>query len=427
MPKQKKYENIKGFSISWYALTMNRLLMTLGPLRGEINCDVCVIGGGFTGTSVALELSQKGLSVVMLEAQELSSSAPGRNGGHLIRGFGKSPQQMISKFGLADAKTLSNVSLEGLGLILARIAKHEIKCDLKFGHLTAALKQRHVAELKEEQAAWAKLGHADFEWLKKPQAQEKVRAEKYIGGLFDPKGAHFHPLNYVLGLAQAAQKAGCKIHDETPALEIIPSNMPQVVTPNGRVKAKFVILAGAVSTKGAESMKKRSLMSMTHMIATAPGGERLRALIPADIAVTEANAVPHYYQLSPDGRLLFGGDAGGTKGADARLRQRMTSLFPQLKTTAIAHCWKAPVEFTASRFPHVGRLAPNILFAHGFGGHGVIAANIMGKILAEAVAGTMGRFDLFARIKPTPLPGGDILKKPLYELGVMWDRLRDLI
>lgn len=425
----KKYENVREYDTSWYALTANRLLMTLGPLKGEVNCDVCVVGGGFTGISAALELSQTGLSVVLLEARELSSSAPGRNGGHLLRGLGRAPGALISRFGLAEAKFLCNVTLEGMALIIERITRHDIKCDLTFGHLSAAAGSLQAARLHRDRDDWEKLGHADMAWVKKARAEEMTGTDRYIGGLFDPKGAHFHPLNYVLGIAQEAQKAGCKIHDQTPATEIAFSPSPRVETPNGTVRAKFIILAGAVGTKGAARIKRASIPATAYMISTqALDAEGAEGILPGGIAVTEAGAVPGYYRLSPDRRMLFGANRNGRPedGMDKELRQRMTTLFPALKTARIEHAWHSPLDFTFNRLPHVGRLAPNVYFAHGFGGHGqgIIAANILGKILAEAVGGTAARFDVFARIGHFPLGP---LKRPLSALGQMWERIRDVL
>lgn len=423
----KTHENEKGYTDSWYALTSNRLLMTQGPLKGEASCDACVVGGGFTGLSAALELAQKGMSVILLEAKEMTAAGPGRNGGHLLRGLGRPPADLIARCGLADAKTICNATLEGLALILSRIAAHEIKCDLKFGHLTAAMNSGHLAELKREKAGWNKLGHTDMRFLQKAEARELVGSDKYTGGLFDPKGAQLHPLNYALGIAQGAQKAGCKIHDQTPAVRIVAGKSPKVVTPDGQVNAKFIILAGAIGAEGAALLKRTSVPATAYMIATSPLSDNMaKAVLPSDIAVTDARRIHDHYRLSSDKRLLFGDNRGGRAkgGMDVLLKKRMADVFPMLAATRIDHAWSSPIDFTFNGLPHVGRLSPEVYFAHGFGGHGhgIIAANILGKILAEAVSGQAARFDVFAGIKHTQLGP---LKMPLFALGTLWDALRD--
>src|ERR1700733_11092927 len=158
-PKERAED--QNYKNSWYALTPNRLIVTLGSLRGEINCDICVIGAGFTGISAAFELVQKGYSVTLIEAKNIVDAAPGKSGSPLQRGFHHSPGTLAKKYGMAGAKTLSNLTLEGLALIVERIAKHEIKCDLKFGHVTAAITQDHATSLKKRIDDWAKLGHVD--------------------------------------------------------------------------------------------------------------------------------------------------------------------------------------------------------------------------------------------------------------------------
>jgi gamma-glutamylputrescine oxidase len=428
----QKNEREDSYSIPWYALSANRLVATLGPLKGEVNCDICVIGAGFTGISAALELSAKGFSVILLEKRSIAWGASGRNGGHLTRGFAKGVDWMVSKFGQSDASFMCKVTMEGLAVILNRISVHKIKCDLKFGQLTAAMNKKHMAELKHEQEAWKKIGYTDLEMKDAKGVQELVKAKPYIGGLFDPKAAHFHPSNYALGLAQAAQKEGCRIYDETPVLEVVHGAQPKVITSRGKVNAKFVVLAGATNMKGAEALQRKVITATAHMIATEPLGERrARNLMSKDIAVSDARFIMDYYRFSGDYRLLFGGNCNysdvDVPGEDERLRQRMLKIFPAISMVRIDHCWRGQLEFTMDRMPAVGRLTPQIYYAHGFGGQGVIATNIIGKILGEAITGQAARFDVFAKIKHNSFPGGDNLKRPLFVAGMTWFKLRDLV
>lgn len=427
-----KTEHADNYSIPWYVLSANRLVATLGSLKGEVNCDICVIGAGFTGLSAALELASKGFSVVILEIGPIAAGASGRNGGQLLRGLAQSPDWLIDKYGLADAKFMCNVTLEGLALILSRISNHDIKCDLKFGHLTAAFTDKHVAGLKAEIRSWQKLGHDDLQFLDKKATQDIVKAKPYVAGMFDSKGAHFHPGNYALGLAQTAQRYGARIFDETEALEVIPGQTPRVITAGGAVTAKFVILGGAIRLKGAEQIARRSITATAHMIATEPlGTRRARNIMSRDVAVSDGRFIMDYYRFSDDYRLLFGGNCNYSDaeypGEDQRLRQRMVALFPALQSVRIDHCWRGPLEFTINRMPDIGRLSPQIYYAHGFGGQGVIASNIVGKILAEAVRGQAQRFDVFAKIKHAPFPGGQLFKRPAFVLGMTWYKLRDML
>lgn len=428
----KNYRNIKEYKDSWYALTPNRLIVTLGSLKGEVNCDVCVIGAGFTGLSAALELAQKGLSVTLLEASRVGAGTSGKNSAYMHRGFGQAPGYMIDHFGLTEAKIMANVSLEGLGLILERIAKNDIRCDLKFGHMTAALKPRHLRNLQEDARQWARLGHADLQILGRADTQSMAKARQYIGSMFDPKGAHFHPLNYALGVAHAFQKAGGKIFDLSPVLEITGGAAPRVITEHGIVNAKYIILTSGGRIKGAEKISQPEISAAAHIIATEPLGEtRARNMLPRDIAISHYGRFPNYYNFSHDHRLLFGGNISYSNveypGEDAALRQQMLQFFPHMKMTLIQHCWSVPLNLTRNQMPHIGRLGPQIYYARGFGSNGVIGTNVIGKVLAEAVAGQASRFDVFARIKHSPYPGGTVMKRPLFVAGMMWNQLRDML
>mgnify|MGYP001337583011 CR=1 FL=1 len=105
----------------------------------------------------------------------------------------------------------------------------------------------------------------------------------------------------------------------------------------------------------------------------------------------------------------------------------MIKIFPQLQNTRLDNCWSGQLEFTINRMPALGRLSPTVYYAHGFGGHGVIATNILGKVMAEAVAGQAQRFDVFAQIKHQPFFGGNLFKRPAFVLGMTWYRLRDML
>jgi len=429
-PSKSSIEKIN--SNSWYSSTPNKLLATLGILKEEINCDVCVIGGGFTGLSTALELSQKKYSVILLESQDIASSASGNNGGLLLRGYNHSPDTLISRYGSTTAKMMCNITLEGLALVIDRIEKHNIKCDLKFGHVTAAMNNRHVASLKKDINEWAKIGHTDLKYLNKEGMRNFVKSEKYIGGIFDQKGAHFHPLNYALGITQAVQNAGCRIYDDSPVLSIEQDSLTKIKTAHGIVNAKFVVLGGNINLKKTKKLNRKVFNATAHMIATEPLDKNIiPRILPRNIAVHDARFIMNYYRLSNDNRLLFGGGCDCIKSNYREqtkiLQKKMTNTFPELARAKIEHCWNGPLNITLNRMPYFGRLAPNIFYAHGYSGHGVILSNMAGKLIADAVSGTAEKFDVFAKIKHTSFIGGNIVKQPLFALGMAWYRLRDMM
>jgi len=328
---------------------------------------------------------------------------------------------MAKKYGAAGAKMLSNLTLEGLALIVERIAKHDIKCDLKFGHLTTAINQSDVNSLKQRIDDWAKLGHVDLKYIGKKDIPAHVDCRKYIGGLFDPKGAHFHPTNYVLGVMQTMQNMGCKIYDETPVVSVTQGSTARVATKNGAVNAKFVVLGGYVRMPGIPGLNKKIMPVALPMIATRPlSGEISHKILPRNTAIVDSYRIMNYYRLSNDNRLIF-----GAVGQGIDLRQRMAALFPALKGAEIAHEWNSPLDFTLNRMPNFGRLADNIFYAQGYCGQGIILGNLAGKLIAEAVSGTAERFDVFAGIKHMSISGADSFKKRILALGMAWYRFQD--
>jgi gamma-glutamylputrescine oxidase len=170
----------------------------------------------------------------------------------------------------------------------------------------------------------------------------------------------------------------------------------------------------------------------TYIVATEPlGAERARELIANNAAVCDMNWVLDYFRRSADHRLLFGGrvNYSGLKSFDApgATRARMARVFPQLAEARIDHAWGGHVDITLNRAPHFGRLAPNVYFLQGFSGHGIALTGIAGKLAAEAITGTAGRFDVFARIPHANFPGGAALRRPALVLAMLWYRLRDLL
>ncbi|MGC1729272.1 MAG: FAD-binding oxidoreductase, partial [Steroidobacteraceae bacterium] len=170
----------------------------------------------------------------------------------------------------------------------------------------------------------------------------------------------------------------------------------------------------------------------TYIVATEPLGEaRARGLIANNAAVSDMNWVLDYFRRSADHRLLFGGrvNYSGLRSFDApaATRARMLGVFPQLRDVRIDYAWGGDVDITMNRAPHFGRLAPNVYFLQGFSGHGIALTGIAGKLIAEAIAGTAGRFDVFARIPHRNFPGGAALRRPALVLAMLYYRLKDLL
>jgi gamma-glutamylputrescine oxidase len=424
----------QGYIDSYYA-TSAHTAPERPSLEGAVECDVCVVGAGIAGCSSALHLAEKGLSVVLLEEHRIGWGASGRSGAQAIQGIACGQKKLERLIGAGDARAVWDVSIEGLELMRSLIARHAIDCDWRDGHLSVAVKPRHVTELQAELAELHDaFGYSSLRYLPREELRAVLASDRYLGGLYDAKSGHLHPLNYTLGLARAAESLGVRIFEDTRALNY--SNQGgkvRVQTGRGEVRARFLVLCGNVYLGAtAPALASKIMAVATYIVATEPlGAERARALLTNDAAVSDMNWVLDYYRRSADHRLLFGGrvNYSGLRSFDApsATRARMLAVFPQLRDARIEYAWGGDVDITLNRAPHFGRLAPNVLFLQGFSGHGIALTGIAGKLVAETVAGSAGRFDVFARIPHANFPGGAALRRPALVLAMLWYRIKDLL
>ncbi|MDX1433164.1 MAG: FAD-binding oxidoreductase [Gammaproteobacteria bacterium] len=401
-------------------------------LAGGTQADVCVVGAGFTGVSTALHLAERGYDVVLLEAARVGWGASGRNGGQVSTGLRKDVLEYEPSLGREHTRALFRLALEAKSIIHERIARHDIRCDYRPGNLLAATRRRFLPGLEREVEHLAR--HYDYHELRmldEDEVRAAVASEQYCGGRLDMGGGHLHPLNFLLGMADAARAAGVRIH-ETSRVESIRWDEPaRVETSSGHVTARNVVLCGNAYLGGVEPRIGARVMPIAnHVIATEPLGEaKARELIRDDWCVCATKHVVDYYRMSADHRLLFGG--GETYSYDelpdikGYVRRYMLQVFPRLADVRIDFGWSGVLCITLSRLPHFGRLGANGYFAQGFSGMGVALTQIAGKLLAEAVAGSNERFDVFARIEHRRFPGGTLMRKPLLVLGMLYFALRD--
>lgn len=404
-------------------------------LAGTVDCDVCVVGGGIAGCSTALHLTERGFSVVLLEAQRIGWGASGRSGAQALFGVAAGQAKLERLVGAADARRIWDVTLEGLELQRELIARHRIDCDYVAGQMQVALKPRQEAELRAEvETLQARYDYRSIRMVERAELRTLLASERYLAGTYDPNCGHLHPLNYTLGLAAAAAQRGVQIFEGSRALAWDRADgRLRITTPRGEVRCRQLALCGnAWLGPTAPALARRIMAVGTYLVSTTPlGAARAAALITNRAAVTDVNWVLDYFRLSADHRLLFGGrvsysglDPFGTSRA---MRARMLTVFPQLADVAIEHAWGGYVDITLNRAPHFGRLEPDVYFLQGFSGHGIALAGVAGKLLAEAISGTAARFDVFARIPHREFPGGLALRRPALVLAMLWYRLRDLL
>ncbi len=401
-------------------------------LRGAERADVCVIGGGFTGLSAALNLAEQGFDVVLLEAERVGWGASGRNGGLIGSGQRKDALELEEMFGYEQSKALWEIAEAAKAEIRDRVSWHDIDCDLQFGQIEGIHKQAYVgSSAKYAEALADRYDYPHARALSRDEVRDMVATDSFYEGLHDTQAMSIHPLNYALGLARAATDAGVRIYEKSRVTGYTRTDPAKVSTADGHVDASFIVLGCNGYLGKLESRVAGRIMPINNfMIATEPLGESaVRRLIADRNCVHDTRFVVNYFRTSGDHRLLFGGGEnyrpGFPRDIAAFVRPYMLNLFPQLEDARIDYAWGGTLSVTVKRFPQVGRLEPNLFFAHGYSGHGVSIANIAGKIIAEAIAGTAERFDVMARIKALPFPGGTLLRYPGMVLGMLYYSLKD--
>lgn len=415
---------------SYYAASANPVPVR-PELQGEVETDVCVIGAGYTGLSTALFLLENGFKVTVLEAAKVGFGASGRNGGQIVNSYSRDIDVIERTVGAKQAKLLGDMAFEGGRIIRERIAKYNIQCDLKDGGVFAALSTKQMGHLESQKKLWERFGHTQLELMDAKRIREVVGTDSYVGGMLDMSGGHIHPLNLALGEAAAVESLGGVIHEQSPAVKIDRGANPVVHTPKGRVKAKFIVVAGNAYLGGlVPELASKSMPCGTQVITTEPlSADLAKSLLPTDYCVEDCNYLLDYYRLTGDNRLIFGGGvvygARDPSNIEAIIRPKMLKVFPQLKDVKIDFAWTGNFLLTLSRLPQVGRIGDNIYYSQGCSGHGVTYTHLAGKLLAEVLRGQAERFDAFATLPHYPFPGGRMFQVPFSAIGAWYYTMRD--
>ena len=405
------------------------------PLQGDVSADVVVVGAGFAGLSAAIELAQRGMRVVVLEADRVCSGASGRNGGQAIAGYASGQSPFEQQLGRDEARRVWHMSLEALDLLDQRRNTFQIDCDYAPGYLYVADSERKARALEKDVAALQRDYGFAMNLVRGPDTQRYIRSPRYWAAAYESRSGHLHPLKYGLGLARAARSLGVDIFEQTAVVDIQRGSLLKARTAKGSVSARFGVLAGNCTLgeygpRVAPEIAGRIMPVGTYIIGTAPLAATLAAhLLPNNAAVSDNNFVLDYFRFSADRRMLFGGRVSYSTKTPANLREvmtrRMGQVFPGLRDIAVDFVWGGFVDISMNRAPDFGRLGSNLYYLQGFSGHGLALTGLAGKLVAEAVAGQAERFDVFARLRHQQFPGGALLRTPALVLGTAYHRLRD--
>ena len=419
---------------TYYAGTYPGPIPLRPRLQEALQCDVLIIGGGFSGLHSALRLALAGKKVVLLEASRLAWAASGRNGGQALPGWSCDMPPLEKALGIERARRLWDGMTWAARELRELPQRHGFDCDYRHGHLWTAVLPRRVALLHEwqEEAAY-KWGHRALQFVSREQMPQWVASERYRAGLYDPEAGHLNPLKLALGLAEAFVRAGGQIFEQSRALsQDVHGDGYRVRTGQGSVQADTLVLACNTYIDRLEPRLARRILPVgTYQIATEPlGAERAEALLPRNACVTDNQFVLDYFRRTPDNRLLFGGGCtylgGIPKDVASATRPYLERVFPQLAGVAIDYAWGGHIDCSMQRTPDVGREGQRY-WLQGFSGHGVLPTLAAARAVSDAILGDDDLLTLYQGIDNGRFPGGDLLAAPLEAAAKAWYRMRDRI
>lgn len=417
---------------SYYAATQVERVAG-APFSGSASCDVCIVGGGFTGLSAALHLARRGVKVILLEQALLGWGASGRNGGQVHVGMRRNQHWVESQFGKDTARDHWQFALRAREHLDWLVETYGIKCDLRPGLLHADHRRRYAqSSARYVEHLNRVYGYDSVRVVGAEEMRQLVATDDYVGGYLDMRGGHLHPLNFVLGIARAAQSSGALLHEQLEVTGLARRGSDwRVSTRMGTVTAPQVVLAGNGYLRGLSHTVAAHVMPINNFIAvTEPLGEaRAERLIRGGYAVSDSRFVIYYFRITPDHRLLFGGGENYSyqfpQDIFGYVRKHIVRLFPQLATVELDYAWGGTLAITPNRMPYVRGLEPGLINASGYCGKGVVLAPYVGQVVANAIVGDRAEFDLLSAIPVPRFPGGPRLRTPTLMVGMSLAALRD--
>jgi len=401
------------------------------PLEGTTETEVAVIGGGFAGLSAALHLAEAGIAVHLLEAETPGWGASGRNGGQVNPGLKAEPDEIEARFGPDLGGRVVRLAGGAADLVFDLIARHGIDCAARrpgwIQPIHDAASEKTVAA---RVAQWQRRG-APVEMLSARETADLLGTDDYRGAMLDRRGGNLHPLNFALGLANAAQKAGAVLHGQSRVRSLVAEGETHMISSDrGTLRARRVLICTNGYTDAALAPLERTVVPIRSVqVATAPLSDNIRrSILPAGHSASDSRRLLLYFRLDPEGRFVMGGrgDYGraGTLRQMQMLRAASARLYPQLGDVEWRYAWGGMVAMTADHYPHLDQLRPGIMAGIGFNGRGVAMATAMGRVLADWAMG-MPEADLdFPVTQPRPIPFHG-LQRPAVRATVAWYRLRD--
>jgi glycine/D-amino acid oxidase-like deaminating enzyme len=362
----------------------------LAPLEGRVDVEVVIVGAGFTGLSAALHLAKFGISVAVVEAQEVGFGGSGRNVGLANAGVWLEPDQLDKTIGAEAGSVMYKALAAAPDFVYGLIQEYDIQCEpVRNGTLHAGVGKTGLAQLQRRYEQMKKRG-APVQLLDAAEAQARIGSSKFNSALFDPRAGTIQPLAYARGLAHAALKEGAKLFDQSPVSKIEPAENGWVLhTEKGQVHAEKVILAtNAYSEFGVKEQARKFVPIFYSQLATKPLSDtQLASVLPNKEGVWDTCTVMSSFRLDKQGRLVFGGMGGEGSVLSNWATQRVTELFPILSKVEWDYCWTGKIAYSEDHLPHCQQLQKGLFSVAGYSGRGIGPGTVVGAELAEWISG----------------------------------------
>ncbi|WP_284259879.1 NAD(P)/FAD-dependent oxidoreductase [Acidocella aquatica] len=415
-----------------YYFATRKYDLSFPRLAEDIDADVVVIGGGFSGINTALELAEQGITnIVVLEAKYLGYGGTGRNGGQVMAGIGHDLNKVKKHVGEKGLETIFKISNLGASIIADRVKRYDIDADLSRGYGYLAYNERQTKTLR----VWEKEFKAvdpdqDIELLTGKDVQKVVGSRVYTAALKHMGGGHVHSLNLLLGEAKALTSYGARIFEHSPVVEVTYGDRVTVRTPGGTVRAAKMLWACDSFLADLEPyIYKKTINTYAFQLMTESLPDSLiEQISPIRGAFSDISPIINYYRVTRENRLLFGSATRFIEYTPSDLaewnRKLLLQIFPYLDKVKIDLAWGGPMACSANLFPQIGSLPEhkNVFYVQGYSGFGVTPSHIVCKVLAEGMSEGSARYDLMSSIHHMDIIAKDKLRNVWMTLGKTWNQ-----
>ena len=387
----------------WYKRQMTTATPARPALKGRVDTDICIIGGGLAGVTAAEELARAGRQVVLVDQHRVGWGASGRNGGFVSPGYAQGFDKIAARVGHAAAIDLHRMSIEGMGLVAENIRRFGIAEANPQPGILGAVRYDPGRALADRRDWLLRTFGYEVDHLDRAALGQHVTSPSYLQALHDRNAFHFDPLAYARGLARAAEAAGARIHEATPATRIDRDGAGRVVhTPEGSITARHVIVTtGGYTTGLVPAMGRAFLPIATYVMVTREDPDLIARAIHTTSAIGDDRRAGDYYRLVDGGRRILWGGKITTRTTEPRdlgrlLHRTMTATYPQLEGLGIEMVWSGLMSYARHLMPQIGQVEPGLWHCTAFGGHGMNTTAIGGRVIAEGILGQSDRWRRFA-------------------------------